>query len=90
MVEAHSSTYSIIPRYIKMYRDLQNLYWWLGMKKDISEYVNKCLTYQQVKLEHQLPSGLTQQLSLPKWKWDLIIMDSVVGLPKNPTRYDSI
>ena len=33
------------------------------MKKDISEYVAKCLTCQQVKAEHQVPSGfpLTQR-----------------------------
>ncbi|KAA3488429.1 integrase [Gossypium australe] len=31
---------------------------WSGMKRDISEFVTKCLIYQQVKVEHQVPSGL--------------------------------
>ena len=28
------------------------------MKRDVTEYVSKCLTYQQVKVEHQVLSGL--------------------------------
>jgi hypothetical protein len=27
---------------------------------------------------------------IPKWKWDEIAMDFILGLPKAPTREDSI
>ncbi|KAA3466336.1 integrase [Gossypium australe] len=37
----------------KMYNDLKQLYWWSGMKQDISEFILKCLIYQQVKAKHQ-------------------------------------
>ncbi|GKC91289.1 putative reverse transcriptase domain-containing protein [Tanacetum coccineum] len=40
-------------------------YWWSGMKKDIAEYVSKCLTCLKVKAEHQRPSGLLQQPDIP-------------------------
>ncbi|GJZ42075.1 putative reverse transcriptase domain-containing protein [Tanacetum coccineum] len=40
-------------------------YWWPGMKKDIAEYVSKCLTCLKVKAEHQRPSGLLQQPEIP-------------------------
>ena len=46
VTERHNSSYSVHPRYIKMYRDLHESYWWPGMKKDISEFVSWCLTCQ--------------------------------------------
>ncbi|GKD33830.1 putative reverse transcriptase domain-containing protein [Tanacetum coccineum] len=49
----------------KMYYDLRDMYWWPGMKKDIAEYVSKCLTCLKVKAEHQRPSGLLQQPEIP-------------------------
>ena len=51
--EAHYSTYSVHPGSTKMYHTLKDTYWWNGMKKDVAEFVLKCLTCQQVKLEHQ-------------------------------------
>nr|GEZ18419.1 hypothetical protein [Tanacetum cinerariifolium] len=44
MDEAHTSRYSIHPGADKMYYDLRDLYWWPGMKRDIAEYVSRCLT----------------------------------------------
>ena len=60
------------------------------MKRDIAEFVFKCFTHQQVKLEHQRPSGLLQQLPIPKWKWDMIVMDFVTGLPRTTKAYDVV
>ena len=51
------------------------------MKKEVAEFVAKCLTCQQIKLEHQAPSGKLQSLSIPEWKWEKITMDFVIGLP---------
>ncbi|KAA3465779.1 integrase [Gossypium australe] len=56
--EAHSSCMSIHPSSVKMYNDMMKMYWWSGMKRDISEFVFKCLICHQVKAEHQVPSGL--------------------------------
>ncbi|XP_070005741.1 uncharacterized protein [Nicotiana sylvestris] len=53
--EAYSLRYSIYPGATKMHRDLRQHYWWRRMKKDIVEYVARCLNCQQVKYEHQRP-----------------------------------
>ena len=42
MDEAHKTRYSIHPGSDKMYYDLRDAYWWLGMKREIAEYVSQC------------------------------------------------
>ncbi|GJT04612.1 putative reverse transcriptase domain-containing protein [Tanacetum coccineum] len=66
----------------KMYQDLKLLYWWPNMKADIATYVSKCLTCAKVKVGHQKPSGLLQQPEILVWKWEMITMDFVSGLPR--------
>ena len=63
--EAHDSPYSIHPGNTKMYLDLKESFWWIGMKKDIAEYVAVCDICQRVKAEHQKPAGLLQPLPIP-------------------------
>jgi len=45
--EAHKGPFAMHPGSTKLYQDLKGSYWWPGMKKDISEYVLKCLTCQR-------------------------------------------
>ncbi|KAD3068234.1 hypothetical protein E3N88_36114 [Mikania micrantha] len=73
-----------------MYQDLRVLYWWPGMKKDIAEYVTKCLTCSKVKAEHQRSSGLLVQPEIPIWKWENISMDFITKLPRTSSGHDSI
>ncbi|GJU43295.1 reverse transcriptase domain-containing protein [Tanacetum coccineum] len=90
MDEAHKSKYSVHPGADKMYYDLRDRYWWPGMKKDIAEYVSRCLTCLKVKAEHQRPSGLLQQPEIPIWKWEGIAMDFVTKLPRTSSGHDTI
>ena len=60
------------------------------MKKDVTEYVSKCLTCQQVKAEHQVSSGLLNPLPIPQWKWDNITMDFVFCFPLTQKKYDYV
>ncbi|XP_059284756.1 uncharacterized protein LOC132038047 [Lycium ferocissimum] len=43
-----------------------------------------------VKIEHQKPSGLLQEMEIPMWKWEVINMDFIMGLPRSHRKFDSI
>ena len=60
------------------------------MKRDVSEFVTKCMVCQKVKAKHQVPSELLQPIKISEWKWDRIIMDFVVGLPVIGRKHDSV
>ncbi|KAL2251639.1 UNVERIFIED_CONTAM: Transposon Ty3-I Gag-Pol polyprotein, partial [Sesamum indicum] len=90
MHEAHYAPYAIHSGSTKMYRDLRPYYWWPTMKKNVAEFVAKCLTCQQVKAEHQAPAGKLHPLAIPEWKWEKITMDFVIRLPRTFRRHDAI
>ncbi|KAL0308189.1 UNVERIFIED_CONTAM: Transposon Ty3-G Gag-Pol polyprotein [Sesamum calycinum] len=60
------------------------------MKKDVAEFVAKCITCQQVKAEHQVPADKLRSVSILEWKWEKITMDFIVGLPRTLRRHDAI
>nr|AAO45752.1 pol protein [Cucumis melo subsp. melo] len=53
-----------------------------NMKREVAEFVSKCLVCQQVKAPRQKPAGLLQPLSIPEWKWENVSMDFITGLPR--------
>jgi hypothetical protein len=60
------------------------------MKRDVAAHVALCDMCHKVKAEHQRPAGLLQPLKVPKWKWEEIGMDFIVGLPRTRDGYSSI
>ncbi|XP_075091760.1 uncharacterized protein LOC142171934 [Nicotiana tabacum] len=65
MVEAHSSRYSIHPGSTKMYHDLRDVYCWNNMKKDIADYVSRCLNCQQGILRFGRKGKLSPRYIVP-------------------------
>ena len=88
--EAHTTVFTMHPGGNKMYQDLKQFYWWKGMKRDVTEYVSKCVTCQQAKPEHQVPTSLLNLLPIPQWKWDNITMDFVSGFPLTQQKHDLV
>jgi len=90
LAEAHNTRYSIHPGGTKMYRDLKQYFWWDNVKREIAEYVDRCLTCQKVKAGHQRPVGELRPLEIPTWKWDSNSMDFIIGLPLSASRKNAI
>ena len=90
MKEAHQAPYATHPGVQKMYADLKKLFFWTGMKKDITKFVAQCLECQQVKAEHRHSAGFLQTHVIPKTKWEVVSMDFVGGLPMTFQRHDCI
>ena len=88
--EARRSLYLIHPGSTKMYHDLREIYWWEGLKRDITEFVAKCTNCQQVMAKNKKSGGFLQEIQIPTWKSKDINMDFVVGLPRTQNLYDSI
>ncbi|XP_075491033.1 uncharacterized protein LOC142529390 [Primulina tabacum] len=63
--EAHCSRHNVYPGIRKMYHILKSHYWWEDMKKEISDFVARCLTCQQVKAERMRPGGMLHSLEVP-------------------------
>jgi hypothetical protein len=57
---------------------------------DVAQFVNQCLTCQQVKVEHQKLPRTLKPLHILEWKWEHISMDFVTGLPKALNGQDAI
>ncbi len=69
---------------------LKDHYWWMGMKRDVAEFISKCLTCQKVKAEHQGPAGLLHPLLVSKWKWERLTMDFMMGLPRTQKSHNAV
>ncbi|XP_050113983.1 uncharacterized protein LOC126592327 [Malus sylvestris] len=77
-------------RRTKMYHTIRPFYYWPGMKREIAEYVSRCIICQQVKAERKKPFGRMQPLPVPQWKWENITMDFVYKLPRTRNGFDGI
>ena len=69
---------------------LRKDYFWPNMKNELTKYIAKCFECQQVKTEHQSPARLLQPFPIPSWKWEIISLDFITGLPRNQNLNDSI
>ncbi|KAA3484582.1 integrase [Gossypium australe] len=50
----------------------------------------KMFGFSEVKVKHQVLSGLLQPIMIPKWKWERVTIDFVSGLPVTLRKKDSI
>ena len=58
---------------------MKKLFWWRGMKRGVCRHVNRCVTCQQIKADHQKVAGLLQPLEIPNWKFVWILYMVCLG-----------
>jgi hypothetical protein len=90
MDELHKIPYTSHLGYQKMITITSKLFYWSGLKKDIVDYLDNCLECQQVKAEHQYPTGMLHPLPIPEWKWETISMDFITVLPRSTKQNEPI
>ena len=56
--EMHNVPFVEHPGYQKTVTAVKSHYFWLGMKKEIVEYIARCMECKKVKVEHRHPAGL--------------------------------
>jgi hypothetical protein len=88
--EMHNLPYVGHPGYQKIVSTVKSQYYWPCMKKEIAGYIAKCLECQRVKAEHRHLAGLLQPLPIPKWKWEVLKMDLIIGFPRTSKQHDAI
>jgi hypothetical protein len=75
--EMHNVPYVGHPGYQKIFATVKIQYYWVGMKKEIVEYVAKFLECQKVKVENRHPARLLYPFLILEWKWEVVSMDFI-------------
>jgi hypothetical protein len=90
LIEMHNVPYVGYPCYQKTLAIVKRQYYWPWMKKEVVDFIAKCLECQKVKAEHRNPAGLLQPIHIPEWKWEFVIMDFITKLPRTNKWHDLI
>ena len=73
----------------KTYELVSESFFWPSLRKDVLHIVQRCTTCHKAKTTLQ-PHGKYLPLPIPNAPWEDVSLDFVVGLPRTPTRKDSI
>ena len=75
---------------IKTIATIRNQYFWPGMKKEVANYIARCLECQKVKTKHRHPTCFLQPFPITKWKWEVVTIYFIMKFPTTVKQHDSI
>ena len=73
----------------KTYELLGDHFYWPKMRRDVTTFVERCITCHKAKSKLN-PHGLYTPLPVPNIPWEDISMDFILGLPRTQRGKDSI
>jgi hypothetical protein len=76
--------------YQKTIAAVRSQFFWPGMKRDVVDYISRCMECQRVKDEHRHPMGLLQPLPILENKWEVVTIDFITKFPRTTRQHDSI
>jgi len=69
---------------------IKKQFFWHGIKKNVVEFIARCMEFQRVKVEHRHPVGFLQSLPIPEKKWEVVTIDFITKFPRTTRKHDSI
>jgi hypothetical protein len=63
---------------------VQRQFWWPTIRRDVKEYVAKCVLCQTNKVQSRKSAGLLKPLPIPEYPWQSVSMDLITHLPCTP------
>ena len=90
LTKFHREPYSGHLGYQKMISTVKRHFLWPKLKDDIAMFITQCQECHLVKDENQHPVRFLHPFPILKWKWEVISMDFITGLPKSKKKNDSI
>jgi hypothetical protein len=89
-LELHKFSYARHPGYQKTITIVKNKYYWLGMEKEVSNFIARCLEFQKVKDERKHRASFLQTFSILEWKWEFVNMDFITKISRTTKKNDYI
>jgi hypothetical protein len=69
---------------------VRSQFFWQRMKKDVADYIARCMECQRVKAEHRHLAGFLQPLPILEKKWEVVTIDFITKFPRTTRQHDSI
>jgi hypothetical protein len=60
------------------------------MKKDVVDYIARCMECQKEETKHMHPAILLQPFPIIEWKWEVVTIDFITKFPRTTRQHDSI
>lgn len=81
--ECHNTNVGGYSGFLKTYKRVARDVYWMGIKKNVRDYVAGFAVCQESKYETLSPNGLLQPLPISKLIWADVSMDFIERLPKS-------